>query len=230
MIARDAPIGFETDRLLSPHSITRGTVGITSAGVGVFGLLRYDPSRRRVEFAPISGSTFASTEYQLIVRETILAWDGAPLGTPLVISFETSDQAYVQPPPPDSPRLSVDVVPLLARRCATAGCHASTDAVLNLDLSSAAAIRRTAIHVLASELAASGDVATRSDPQWGELARVDPGITPGFGLPGYSYLVYKIIGDGPIVGDRMPPPPLAPLTNDEISLVSDWIARGAPDD
>ena len=66
-----------------------------------------------------------------------------------------------------------------------------------------------------------------SDPAWGALQRVDRGNVAGLGRPEYSYVVYKLLGDGPVVGQRMPPE--APLTPDEVALVSDWIAGGAPD-
>jgi hypothetical protein len=69
---------------------------------------------------------------------------------------------------------------------------------------------------------------TATDPAWGTLQRVDPGFAAGQGRPEYSYLVYKLLGDGAVVGARMPPegPPLA---TEEIARVADWIAAGAPD-
>ena len=46
--------------------------------------------------------------------------------------------------------------------------------------------------------------------------------------PANSYLYRKITGSG-ITGDRMPQGQ-APLTDAQISLIRDWIRRGAPND
>lgn len=54
------------------------------------------------------------------------------------------------------------------------------------------------------------------------LLRVAPGD------PNASYLVAKITGIPGIVGDRMPPPPEAPLTQEEIDAIIEWITLGAP--
>ena len=54
------------------------------------------------------------------------------------------------------------------------------------------------------------------------------GLADGQGRPEYSYLVYKLLGDGPVVGARMPPDGPS-LSAEEIARVSDWIAAGAPD-
>lgn len=219
-------MGFEVDRLLSPRTLSRSTVSVQSGGVGIFGSLHYDPARRRAVFVPDGAPAFAATEYQLVVTTDLVAWDGVPLGERTVRSFVTSEDVYVPTAPPVGPRLSIDVAPLLAARCASSGCHSETHAVMALDLSSAAALRRTALGVFSRERPANiAGESTRTDPAWSSLERIDHA-----GDPAYSYLVYKILGDGPLRGDRMPPPPLAPLTDAEIVRVSDWIARGAPDD
>src|SRR5688500_13919167 len=54
------------------------------------------------------------------------------------------------------------------------------------------------------------------------LDRVEPGD------PANSYLSRKIVGSG-ITGDRMPQAS-PPLSDAQISLVRDWIRRGAPND
>jgi len=54
------------------------------------------------------------------------------------------------------------------------------------------------------------------------LRRVAPGD------PANSYLYRKITGSG-ITGDRMPQT-LPPLSDAQISLIRDWIRRGAPND
>jgi hypothetical protein len=97
-----------------------------------------------------------------------------------------------------------------------------------LDLSSPEAIVRSTSRVVARQRPAVGaSVNTSSDPAWGSLMRVDPGTLDGFGRPEYSYLIYKVLGDGPIVGERMPPTG-GSLAIDEISTLADWIAAGAP--
>ena len=53
------------------------------------------------------------------------------------------------------------------------------------------------------------------------LLRVAPGD------PDSSYLFLKIIAAPGIVGDRMPPPPEAALTEGEIEAIRQWIAAGA---
>ena len=54
------------------------------------------------------------------------------------------------------------------------------------------------------------------------LRRIAPGD------PANSYLYRKITGSG-ITGDRMPQT-LPPLSDAQISLIRDWIRRGAPND
>jgi mono/diheme cytochrome c family protein len=55
----------------------------------------------------------------------------------------------------------------------------------------------------------------------GPLLRVAPGD------PEQSFLVHKIEGRRGIPGNRMPPPPLDPLTPEQITMIRDWIEAGA---
>lgn len=54
------------------------------------------------------------------------------------------------------------------------------------------------------------------------LLRVEPGDAED------SYLVHKIEGRGTISGNRMPPPPRAMLTAEQIDAIIEWIDMGAP--
>ena len=201
---------------------------VRSNVLGVFGGVRYDPARRAVTFTPDARSFRRPLQYEFAVTAAVRAWDGAALATPFVVRFTVG--ANETPPPQPAPSLARDVAPLFAARCATANCHGGAAPAMGLDLSSAAAIRRTTVRVPARERPAPGPgvTLTPGDPAWGALALVDTGFVAGAGRPEYSYLVYKLLGDGPIVGARMPPdgPALAP---DEVARVSDWIAAGAPD-
>jgi hypothetical protein len=230
-VPRDQPLGFETDRLLAPRSASRATVQLVSGAVSIFGRLSYDPARRRVVFFPEPGAMRSGLEYLFVIRPGLAAWDGAALQSPEVRRLVVTNETVVPPAPATRPTLRGEVAPLLTRRCAIESCHRGPDAVMALDLSSAAAIHNTTVGVASRERPPSRRAVTEySDPRWAGLLRIDPGLEPGRGEPAYSYLLYKLLGDGPIVGQRMPPPEFPPLTAEEIATVADWIARGAPDD
>ena len=55
-----------------------------------------------------------------------------------------------------------------------------------------------------------------------DLLRVAPGD------PEASYVVHKIEARADIVGERMPPPPLPPLSQEQIEAIVLWIEMGAP--
>lgn len=214
------------NRRLAPSTVHGGNLLVRSGAVGVFTGLRYDVVRRRVDLVPDARSFRRTIAYDLVVTADVRAWDGASLERPLELRFLIGPNAPATAWP--APSLSRDVAPLLASRCATAGCHAGTNAVMGLDLSSPSAIVRTTLRVPSIERPAAGATArSPSDPRWGAMLRVDPGTSAGQGRPEYSYLVYKILGDGPVIGARMPPDGPA-LTDDECALVADWIALGAP--
>lgn len=97
---------------------------------------------------------------------------------------------------------------------------------MGLDLHDADAILATAVGRVSRETANGRGTPDYTDPRWGAMLIVDPGDAPGQGRPEYSYLLYKLLGDGPTRGAAMPPG--APLSRDEIEAVSDWIAAGAP--
>lgn len=230
-LPRDAPIGFEVDRLLSPRTVSRATVQVTSGETRLRGRIVYDPARRRVSFVPEPGQMREGLEYYLAVWPALAAWDGTTLERGMLQRFVASDEVYSPPMPAARPTLSGDVAPLLVRRCATWRCHVGPNAAMGLDLSSAAAIFDSTVGVASRERPLPPGASTaETDPRWGGMLLVDPGHESGRGQPAYSYLFYKIAGEGPILGTRMPPPELEGLSADEIAIVSDWIARGAPRD
>jgi hypothetical protein len=69
---------------------------------------------------------------------------------------------------------------------------------------------------------AYGNIANVPSVEMPALTRIEPGD------PANSYLYRKITGAG-ITGDRMPQGG-PPLSDAQISLVRDWIRRGAPND
>ncbi len=214
------------DRRLAPSTVNGNAIALRSAAVGVFTGFRYDVVRRRVELMPDARALRPTLQYDLIVTGAVRAWDGAPLANP--ITFRVRPGAVEPARAPAVPSLTREVAPLLADRCARASCHGGDAPAMGLDLSSPERIRATTVRVASRERpATSPDPVTPSDPAWGAMLRVDPGNAVGVGRPEYSYLVYKVLGDGPVVGARMPPEGPA-LTEPECALIADWIAAGAP--
>ncbi len=220
------PLSITFNRLLAPSTVHGGSVQVTSGAIGVFGGLRYDMVRRRVEFVPDARSFRRTIQYEFAINGVLRAWDGAALANPVTLRFSVGDA--VPSPVRPTRTLSGDVAPLLASRCATARCHVGAEPAMGLDLSSPSAIARTALRVPSRERPAPGPAAAApGDPLWGAMLRIDPGVSPQQGRPEYSYLMYKILGDGPVIGARMPPEG-APLTEEESAVVAAWIALGAP--
>jgi hypothetical protein len=98
--------------------------------------------------------------------------------------------------------------------------------MVGLDLSSRAGIERTAIGVRASKLAGTtGDEGARGALQLAGMNIID--VVAGRGSPATSYLVYKVLGDPHVLGERMPEG-RPPLSEAELRMLSTWIAQGAP--
>lgn len=91
--------------------------------------------------------------------------------------------------------------------CTFSGCHDSLGQQAGLNLSAGAAHAQI-VNKRSTQVA---------------LDRVEPGV------PEQSYLLHKVAGGGTIVGDRMPLS-LPPLTDAQVTLLRDWIRRGAPND
>lgn len=226
-IPSNSPITLTFDRRLAPSTLTRGNIFATTGPFNVYAGFRYDVVRRRVEFVPNNRELRVGLQYVFTVRTGVLAWDGAALASELRFRFVPRAPATVTPRA--TPSFAREVAPLLRERCARAECHGAPMPAMGLDLSSARAIRETAVGVLSRERPSAREGSNETqDPNWGPLARIDPGPVLGSGRPEYSYLVYKLLGDGPVIGRRMPPEGLG-LTEDEIARVADWIAAGTPD-
>lgn len=219
----NAPIRVTFDRLLGPSSVNRATVTMTSGTLGVYGGVQYDPARREISFTP--ADVRPGLQYVFTVLPTVRGWDGAALARPYTVVFVAAPRVTL--PAPQPPRFRAEVAPLLARRCARPGCHAPPDAAMGMDLSTPEAIRRYTVGVAARQRPRGAP--TGLDPRWGPMLRIDPGLGDGLGAPAASYLVYKLLGGGPALGQRMPPDGPA-LTPDELDRITRWIAAGARDD
>jgi hypothetical protein len=211
------------DRPLLPGDVHRGNVSVRSGARTAFALPRFDPIERVLL---VQGLELDPTVAWRLRVENVRDLDGQALAEPWEIAFRTGEiaEGEVVPPPPTFE----EVGPLLAERCGGQGCHAPPDPALGLDLSSGAAVRATAIGVVAEQTRTGA----MTDRPWlvrsslTGLARID--VVGGVGRPAHSYLLYKLLGDPHAWGSPMPPD--GPLPPDELRRVADWILAGAPTD
>lgn len=219
------PLRVRFDRLLAPATIDRTQLRVTTGGLQAFAGIRYDMVRRELSLYPNPNDLRPGLEYVLTVDVGLRGWDGSALAAPVVVRFRPTVREAV--PPDARPSLRRDVAPLLLATCVGAGCHGEVDPAMGLDLSSPRAIRASCLGVMARERAGRAAL-EMLDPRWSALPRIDPGITSGQGRPEYSYVIYKLLGEGPIWGARMPLG-RAPLSDAQTRLVVDWVTAGAPD-
>lgn len=107
----------------------------------------------------------------------------------------------------ENPSFANDIQPIFTGKCATSGCHDAATASSGLNLTAGAA-RTNIVNVNSVEVPS--------------LMRAHPSDAAN------SYLVMKIEGQQ-AVGTRMPQPPRAALSADEIQNIKNWINQGAKD-
>lgn len=193
---------------------------VLTGEVGLTPRVRYDPTRRRVAIELVPSELRFDLEYEVRVRQGVTSWDG-------VVSSETRAYRvrFVDRPVAIErvPNLRRDVAPLLVANCGSPACHGGEHPSMGLDLSSAEGIVRSAVGVASVEWPSPSGSVDRGELGWAGFVRISPGE------PAESYLVYKLLGDGPVRGAPMPRG-AQPLTNSEIRVVSAWIAAGARDE
>jgi len=211
------PILLWFDRPLWPRSINRATITVQSGGVSLTPRLRYEPVQHAVRVLIDEAEVRADLEYELSVRSGVTAWDGA-----VASGQATFRLRFVRRMPVASRSVSFrrEVAPLLQERCASTACHGGAQPAMGVDLSSPEAIVRTTV-AAPSRLWSSA--APGGEYYWAGMALVERGV------PGESFLLYKLLGDGPMRGAQMPRG-AAPLSAADLQRVSDWIADGAVDD
>jgi hypothetical protein len=108
------------------------------------------------------------------------------------------------------------IAPLIAEKCATSGCHDAETREHGMDLS-------TGDSIYGSWVNHNGLSHCRNT--------LEPRVVPGD--PEASYVYRKVTGDLECSGSlsqAMPPPPLDPLTTEEVALLAAWIRGGATKD
>lgn len=217
----------------------------------------YDPYERMVVFQLSPGARWTPTTLHLVRYEPpedasdvtgFSAFDGAPLAEEVEFSFMTGDGVSDPDDDRDDARPRVrfceeDDAPEdlpaayeVLRGCAAGGCHGAGGAVLGLDLSEPAAIRDTAVRVVARQTlhgATVGAPVSNARRFGDDMPRLDPGN------PGNSYLVYKLLvnpANHPVAGETsdepdpwwggLPPP--GPPPPEELSRLRAWFVQGVP--
>ncbi len=223
-VPRNGPFFFDFDRRLLPRSVMRATVRIESGVTGYFLSLRFDPIDRRIVMTSFGQEILEPRVQYRMTVEDVRDLDDLPLDEPFVVTFKTGNTVVAIDPPRTA--TYADVAPLLTARCAGATCHGPGGGVLGLDLATPEAIRATAIGRAATQARAGTISREGAGGAFGLSGLPIIDVIGGYGRPASSYLLYKLLGDEHIIGERMPPD--EPLTEDEIRLVSAWILAGAP--
>ncbi|MCC6875974.1 MAG: Ig-like domain-containing protein [Sandaracinaceae bacterium] len=218
-VDRAASLRVFFDRRILPREAERAQVRLVSGERSSFLFVWVDPLEAALVVRP-SVALDPDVQWRLQV-EGLRDLDGVEMAEPWEVAFQTGAGAVGDPVPP--PLSFADVAPVLAS-CTGESCHGGPSPALGLDLSSAAAVGRTAVGVPArlSQSGGPGRLGLEG------LPRVD--VVAGVGRPATSFLLYKVLGDPHVTGDPMPPPPAAPLSPAALATLAAWIAAGAPTD
>jgi len=195
-----------------PDTISVNSMLLTSGFFRVPESYRVDLLTRSVIMTPISPLT-ANLGYAVTVAGAVQSLVGCS-GKTVHTSFITGDGPRGTPPTP--PPTFADIAPIFAARCA-GGCHAAPDGTC-LDAPTAG------LSLCLPEARAA--LVNRASRQLSGMALVAPFNAAR------SYLIRKIVpatpGGGPVPGTfGQREPPDAPLPDDQIRAISDWIDGGA---
>lgn len=223
-VDRRALLRVRFDRALLPRSIDGATVRLES-GERRFALIaRADPLLPGIEIEP-RGELEPDVVWRLEI-EGARDLDGEPTQA-FRLRFRTG-RTSTPVPRDETPSFPGEIGPLLREACGA--CHGGETPVLGLDLATAEGVRTTAIGRPSRELpSAPSASASGTTGGLGGMRRIE--AASGAGAPETSYLVYKLLGEPHIAGDRMPPPRdggAAGLDGASIARIALWIRRGAP--
>jgi len=223
---RRGPFTVWLDRALIPWSVNRANVRVESGATMALLSMRFDVLDHAIVAAPFGTDALEPNVVFRLVVDGVRDLEDRPLAEPFVARFRTgSEEGALWTPPSASFGAAA---PILTAHCTGDGCHGPGTPPLGLDLSSAEGIRSTAIGQISTELpqGPTGDESALGGLALGGLYIID--VVGGSGRPATSYLIYKIVGDPHVVGERMPPPPRDALSYEEMRTIDAWIVAGAP--
>ena len=229
-VPRNSAFGVDFDRLLLPQTVSRATVRVQSGARRMLLSVRFDPLDRAIVAVPFDERLLEPrVTYRLVVEDVRDLADGRLASSHEVVFRTGSSLVRAHRPPAVA---YADVAPIFATSCGGGGCHGGDRPAMGLDLSSPEGVTATAIGVPTVQLRAgtAGVEGASGSLVLAGLPIID--VAASGGQPARSYLVYKILGEGPILGDAMPPPGHGrpPLAYAELRLILDWILSGAPTD
>lgn len=214
----------QLDRRVQPRSVHPGTVSLHSGVMRIRSTLRVDPLTLQVWLDVDDAYALApNAAYELRV-EGLVDLDGAMQSDPYSAVFFTGDALGAVPA--DELGQARLVLAMLRERCGQASCHGGETPVAGLDLSTARGIAETAVGARPSRALGTVGEEGAAGTFWLEGLRIID-VASESGDPAASYLIYKVLGDGHVAGERMPLD-AAPLSDSELEQLSAWIRRGAP--
>ena len=201
ILPRNGSVAIAVSGLLDPASLYGADALIRSGDRELGVVLRFDPATRVLIADPAPALLDPELDYTLHVGGP-RDFEGRPMET-VEARFRVVRDLATHERDAD-----FEAVTRVFEGCRS--CHEGPAAALGLDVTD---LRRTAIGVRPSEIAASQS----------SLRIIEPGH------PERSYLVYKMLGEGPIVGAPMGAieAPDEPLPRAAIATITRWIARGA---
>ncbi len=213
----DAPISLTFSDFPDPDSVRLDTVLLSSGVYTRLGGFSVDLITRSVRFASRSPLQ-ADLTYRVTVTSTVRSLTGC-IASGDQRRFATGDGPSNPPlPPPSVPSLSA-ILPIFAARCAGGGCHRP-------DPDDGSCLEAPAQGLSLCDRDAWSALVNTDATELAGMKRVLPGDAAR------SYLMRKLVtgpSGGPVptaVGQREPPD--APLADDDLRAISDWIDGGAP--
>lgn len=205
------------DRPIAPSAFTRASASLESGPSRVYLSLEVDPVNNALLATPFGGRVLEPHIEYFFLVDGVRDLDGV-LAEPIETSFVTGDAVEG---PPLLELATFDEAIAIFRRSCVDGCHGGASPDQGLDLSNAEGIRRTALGIPATQ---TGGRLTYGSRGLAGMALVE--VLGGRGRPAASYLVYKMLGDPHILGERMPPDGAS--SREEIARIAAWIRAGAP--
>jgi hypothetical protein len=224
-VSRLPELVAHVDRRLLPRTVNPGTVRLRSGSIDHRLSVRFDPVDSMIVATAFDDALLEPDVVYRFSIDGVRDLEDRQIATEYLVRFRTGS-AEAEPPEPPSATWA-DVAPIFAERCGVEGCHAGDAAPFGLDLSSPERIRETAIGRRSPRGGGETTEANRGSVFLGALDIID--VVGGVGRPDGSLLLYKVLGEPHVLGERMPPPETGPpLRHDEIATLSHWILGGAP--